>query len=190
MVGVLVATMSTVEEAGQFRIAFGFFLMAVAIPVAINNDGFRSQLFAARNDPPATRGLGIRFARVNAGAAVVATIGVGFCAWVVVPLLLGEDFRGAVVPGYLLAAALPMTFLGSYVLNVLVAADHTRAVIAAQVVGLLLLTALASVWVPQDGAVGAARTMLVAELAVALMYCGLLLRYRRAAAAACNASLP
>ncbi len=66
----------------------------------------------------------------------------------------------------------------------LVAADHTRAVVTAQVVGLLLLTALASVWVPQDGAVGAARTMLAGELALALMYCALLLRYRRGVARA------
>ena len=184
MVGVLVATMSTVEEAGQFRIAFGFFLMAVAIPVALNNDGFRSQLFAARRDPQATRGLHVHFARVNVAAAAAAAAGVFFCSWVVVPLLLGEEFRGAVLPGYLLAAAMPATFLASYALNVLVGADHTRAVVVVQVLGLLLLTALAAVWVPRDGAVGAARTMLVAELAVAAAYCGLLLRYRRGAAAA------
>lgn len=184
MVGVLVATMSTVEEAGQFRIAFGFFLMAVAIPIALNNDGFRSQLFAARSNPQATRGLRVRFARVNLAAAAVAAAGVFFCSWAVVPLLLGEEFRGAVLPGYLLAAAMPATFLASYALNVLVGADHTRAVVAVQVLGLLLLTALAAVWVPRDGAVGAARTMLVAELVVAAAYCALLLRYRRGAAGA------
>ena len=182
MVGVLVATLSSAEEAGQFRIAFGFFLIAMAIPVALNNDGFRSQLFAARNDQDGTRGLRLRFARVNVGAAAVATAGVAFSAWAVVPLLLGEDFRGAVVPGYLLAAALPLTFLASYVLNLLVAADHTRAVITAQIIGLLTLTTLAFLWVPQGGAVGAARTMLAAETAVASMYCVLLLRYRGGAA--------
>ena len=180
-VGVLVATMSTAEEAGHFRIAFGFFQMAVAIPIALNNDGFRSQLYALRGDVEGTRALRLRFARVNVLAAVVASAGVAFCAWAVVPLLLGPEFNGAILPGYLLAASLPFTVVASYVLNVLIAVDRTRAVIGAQVVGLVFLTGLALVLVPRDGAVGAAMTLLAAEIGLAAMYGVLLVRHIRVA---------
>lgn len=168
--GVFLAAMAPPEEAGMFRIAFGFFQIAIAVPIALNNEAFRPRLYALAQDHQGVMRLRKQFARLNIAAAVIICIATGALVTFGVPVLLGPEFQGSALPGLVLAAAIPMHFFNSYHGNLLVAQQRVRLVITLQVAGIAGVCILAVFLVPHFAAVGAAGSILGVELLLTMGY--------------------
>jgi O-antigen/teichoic acid export membrane protein len=154
-------------DAGLYAASYRFVDVAQALAVVIATALYpRLSRLGDRPGRPAARTLELM---------ALASVPAASLLWIVreplVSALFGTGYAGAGEALGWLAPALPFLAMNALATFVLAASGRASAVARAYAAGLLVNVALNALWIPGLGAAGAARAMLVSEVAL----CGLLL---------------
>jgi O-antigen/teichoic acid export membrane protein len=163
---VLLASFGLTIELADYRAAYSFIVAIIALPVVLNNDMLRPLLY---------RGERYRHYVTSFGAmSVMAGFIVAGLVWLLAPrgvtVVFGASYGTAVPLLRILALALPMHFVSSWLGNVLLGGRWIRPVVIIQGAGAALNIVANLVVIPRHGAAGAAWVTVITEAVTLLCY--------------------
>jgi O-antigen/teichoic acid export membrane protein len=167
---IMVSLLSTGEETGYFGVAFRVLETLTAVPALLVSTALPILARAARDDAERFAYVGRRLVETMAiagvGLAVVLFLGAQLC----IDIVAGPGFEPSVGVLQILACALIGTFVIAARGFALLSADSMRAIFVSNLIALVVVVVAGVPLIGAHGAIGAAITLLAAELTLAACY--------------------
>jgi O-antigen/teichoic acid export membrane protein len=164
---IMLGWLATPATVGQYAAAVRFVELWAFLPGVVLRVLYPRVVGAAANRPALERLLDRMFRGAFIAALVIVAVSAATIPWLL-PLLYGEEFRGAVPVALVLLLALAFMFSGDVRAQALFVLNLKHIHVPSAAIGMGVLVALNVWWIPEYGALGAAAATVLGYAASAM----------------------